>query len=585
MTLKKRAVGGVAIAASTALVLSACGGGSDDGGLQDANVGYEDCEDNPTTCNSGDVADGGEVTWAVSDEWSGWNWTRSDANTTYLSQTMRPMFPDVGDFNPAAEWEFNEGWFEKDPEVIEEDPQTVEYTLKEGAGWSDGTPFSVDDAIYSWYTYSGNEEFCDEQCSPASSRWGSNVADVAEGENDNSIVVTYKDGYLNPEWFTSTLFTHPTHIIEENGFEDWKSDPSVMGESSVWLNETAPTWSSGPYVPTQTEMGQFVIYEPNENWMGTQPAIDELTVQSMSGGLSTMVDAQRNNEIDGGSPADFNTDEVAKLREANGINWRVGKGGSWSHIDLNTQSEFLGDLELRKAIFTAIDVEGILEKTYNDMGVEKRGNHIFDRDSKYYEDYVGDANQGFGDIDGAMEILEDAGYVVEDDQLMTPDGEAVELEMRAGATNTVRQQTAELLLEQLKQIGVKLNLNPIQDGKLGEVLSNAEYDMVMYGWSGNPAFTVAPGQYWRSDSGSNWGGLEVDGMDELVDNVRGTLDIDEAADYANQATELVVENAYVLPFNSDPEVAMASDDMINVRPNGNSQVSALYNVEEWGLAS
>ncbi|MFC4337302.1 ABC transporter family substrate-binding protein [Salininema proteolyticum] len=585
MTFKKRAFGGVAVATSAALVLSACGGGEETS-TATANVGYEDCVDDPAGCNAGERAEGGEIEWGVSDAWSGWNDLRADANTAYLSQAIWPGRYDVGDFGPDEKFVYNDGWFEQEPEKTSDDPLTVKYTLKEGAGWSDGTPFSLDDAIFSWHHMSGNEDHCSAECQPASLDWGAQVDDMKEADDGKAIEVTYKDGYQTAEWMFKTLFTFPAHIVEdEGGFADWKDDPEVMGEASKWLNETAPTWSSGPFVPTDAKLGEYIEYEPNPEWKGSdQPTLDKLTIKAMPGGLSTIADAMRNGEIDGATPADFDVDNVEKLHDGSGYNWAVTDGGAWTHMDINTQSGQLQDIELRKAIFTAIDVENIIDRTLPDMGTERRGNHIFGPKSDNYKDHAGDANQGMGDVEGAKKILEDAGYTLDGDTLTDPDGEPVKFDFRAGADNKTRQQTGELVQAQLREIGIEVTLDPIPTGKLGEVLGNSEFDMVIFGWSGNPAFTLAPEQYWGEDSSSNFGQFGAEGLQDAIDKVTSTTDLGEAAEFANEADKIATEGAYSLALNTDPEVAMANDELVNVRPNGQSQQKSLYNVAQWGLA-
>ncbi|MFC4337303.1 ABC transporter family substrate-binding protein [Salininema proteolyticum] len=587
MTLKKRAVGGVAISASAALVLSACGGGSsdEDEGTAGVNVGYEDCVEDPNGCMAGDPAGGGEVTWGIDGAWSGWFGLRADANESTLTQSTFPMLQGTGVYNPAGEWEYNEGWFAKEPEKTSDDPLTVKYTLKEGAGWSDGTPFSLDDAIFTWHHQAANEEWCTAECQPAGSDWGPNVEDITEADEGKAIEVVYKDGFQHPEWLLQPLFSAPVHWVEEEGgFTDWKTDPEVMGAASKWLNETTPELSNGPYQPTDAKLGEYVIYEPNPEWKGeNKPTLDKLTLEAIEGGMGPIVDAQRNGEIHGGSIGAFNIDEVAKLDGSTGINYMVGGSSKWSHIDMNTESEFLADEKMRQAVFTAIKIDDLNSRIYPDMGVERRGSHIFAEDSEYYEDWGKEFNQGLGDVDAAKKILEDAGYELDGDTLKTPEGKAVSLTFRASPDSKRRQQTAEIVQAQLAKIGIEVKIKGFSSNQFSDVLSNAEFDLIVFGWSGSPAFAGAPSQYWRSDSGSNFGKLEVEGLDEVIDNILTTSDSAKAAEYANEADKMATEAAYSLAINTDPNLYLSSDQLVNVRPNPKTQEASLYNVDEWGM--
>ena len=52
----------VAGTAAFALVLSGCGGS---GGEGTTSRGFDDCVENPNTCNSGERAEGGEIVWLL----------------------------------------------------------------------------------------------------------------------------------------------------------------------------------------------------------------------------------------------------------------------------------------------------------------------------------------------------------------------------------------------------------------------------------------------------------------------------------------------------------------------------------------
>ena len=48
-------------------------------------------------------------------------------------------------------------------EVTSEDPQTIEYTINEDATWSDGTPITADDFVFTWES----QNACDEAAEAA----------------------------------------------------------------------------------------------------------------------------------------------------------------------------------------------------------------------------------------------------------------------------------------------------------------------------------------------------------------------------------------------------------------------------------
>jgi len=568
MTLKKRVFAGVAVAAAGALVLSACGGG-DDGG------------------DGGDG--GGEVTWAVDSGWESWNQYTAEGNNSYLNQAMTPS-QEVIDFDPDGEAYYPEAVYDGAPTLVSEAPLTVEYKLNPDAQWNDGEPVTVNDMIYVWYSTSGREDHCVQDiCAPASTDWGSNVESIEETA-ENTITVTYVEGYVNPEWAFYGLegesgYLVPSHVIEEAGFADWQTDPQVMADSSEWLSATVPTWSVGPYTPVDGKPGEYVIYEPNENYQGsTEPALDKLTIQVVEGGIENVVTELRQGTIDGVWVTTFTNEDLAPIEETDGLGADIYEGSVWAHIDFNTQT--MDDVELRKAVFTAINREDILARVYEGFDIDLKNNHIFGADSPYYEDYITPSGQGSGDIEAARTILEDAGYTWNgDDKLVDPEGEVVSFNFRYPQANTIRKEITELSQSYLSELGIDVEVSPFPDEDLGAVLAGADYDMIVFGWSGNPAFTVAPQQYWKSNSDSNFGRLEVEGLDEVLAGVTATNDLDAAAAAANEAVSIVVDNAYVLPIVDSPIATLYNERVEGLVPNGNTQSGALWNVGEWTVAS
>ncbi|WP_335990117.1 ABC transporter family substrate-binding protein [Glycomyces sp. MUSA5-2] len=549
------AVAGAAALAAGAL--GACGGGSSSGGDSD-------------------------VTWAISSGWDSWNPNTSEGNNSYLNQVLTPLAASLGDFNPDGDFVFNDAVLSKAPELTSEAPLTVEYTLNENAQWSDGKPIRAEDFIYVWYQMSGNADYCNqEQCAPATTDWGANVASVAEA--DGVVTVTYIDGYLNPEWQFAYPNLQPSHVIEDNGFADWQSDPAVMGNSADWLSTTAPTWSAGPYKPTDAKVGEYVIYEPNENYQGSvDPGLDKLTLRVVEG-TDAIVTALRNGEIDGSWPSEFSQEELDKLDGDDAIKTEVYEGNVWLHIDTNTKNQFLADEVLRQAVFTAIDNQELIDRAYPDTEVALRQNHFFSQTSQYFQDNLTptDPQQGSGDADAANAALEAAGYTT-GDTLTTPDGDPVTLVFRYGDGDPTRTLIGEVVQSRLAAIGVDVTLTAIPDGQLGPVLSEADFDLIVYGWSGTPAFTTAPYQYFGSTSGSNFGGYSLDGLDEAIAKVTSTTSLDEAAGFANDVDAMVMPAAFTLPLFDEPQSTIYNQNNLGgVTANGNSQSGPLWDVQNW----
>jgi peptide/nickel transport system substrate-binding protein len=576
--LRLKSAAALAATAVAVLSLAACGGGEETGAS-----GFDDCQTDPTGCNSGERADGGTITWAINGSWPEWNPTIVSGNNVYVTQALAGTWPHVGQFQPDGSFKVNDGIFASTPRLVNESPAQVEYPLNPAATWGDGVKISADDFIYHWYASSGDNAKCDG-CVPAQTSWGSAVVDI-EGSGD-IVTVTYKDGYSSAEWLYQAVLSHPAHIAEREGF-DWKHSAKAMAESQEWFSAEVPTdWTTGPYKITRGETGLYVILEPNPEWAGSAEVTLESIKLEVIENVDNIVTELRNGSIDGAAPETLTAESIAQIVADDSLDFTSAPGPGWDHIDLNTKNRFLSDVELRRAVLIAIDVENIIERTYATVqpDIERKRNHLFRNDSPYFQDFLIATGQGLGDAELSRKILDEAGYTWnEDNQLLTPEEEPVVLEFRHKQGSPTLDAVSQLAQANLADIGIEVTINTFPTKDLGPVLFGGEYDMIAFGWSNTPTFVNGGPQMWGSGSTSNFGGLDDPELDAILDRLTSTLDYDEAADIANEAVERVIADAYVLPIVETPVAVFASDRLVNVRDNWASQQRALYNIAEWGV--
>ncbi|THV27627.1 ABC transporter substrate-binding protein [Glycomyces paridis] len=561
MALTRRALGGLTIGGTAAFTLAACGGNEGNGG-------------------SGKK----ELTWGISSAWESWNENTGAGNNSYGHQAMFPKTFGLdgnssGDFQEDGSFVLNDAVW-ADAQVISEEPFQVEYTLTENAQWSDGEPIRVEDLIFQWYSISGNEARADqEKAQPASTTYGSKIASIEPSEK--GFVVTFVEGHKDPEWLYSPTVYLPSHIIEAE-FPTWQTDPAVMGEAIAWTEANLIEVVTGPWKPVEYEMGQFITYEINENYQGSvKPTIEKLTMRVVEGTESTVTEL-RQGTIAGSWPTQFIQEEFDKAAEDPNLEQAIYEGGVWIHLDTNVNSPFLKDQALRQAVFTAVNVKDSIERIFPGTDVSQRLNHFFGVNSPYFVDYLTETGQGSGDITKAAEILTTAGYtgVAEGETCTTPEGEAVKLVIRYGEGDGARTTISELAQAQLALLGIELELKAIPDGDLGSVLSESDFDLVVFGWSGSPTFGSGPGQYFLT--GVAYGNYSFPELDEAIGKVQTTIDVEESAGYANDVEALAVPLALTLPFYDEPQGIIWNPNLVEgVKANGNSQAGPVYNVVEW----
>lgn len=575
------------------LALTSCAGlseestgnnGGDGGGAGGAEPGLASCAENPIDCNSAEVKDGGEVTFLVNQGHDGIFMDLTAAgNSVYLTQMLQGIYVDVGYFDPAGEWNFNMDLFAEEPELVSEDPLTVKYVIRDEAVWSDGEPIDLDDVQFQQKMMSGKAEDCTD-CQPADTSFYDTTKSIEADESGKTITITYEDGFKHPEWFARTLFRMPAHIADAEGF-DWKNDPDEAKKANEYFLNTAPTWSSGPYLPDSWTADQSQVLVPNDKWYGeTKPALDTVVKQVVPDQPS-WVPATENGELNGGTPSSFTPDLQSQLSEIPEITTNVSGSYSWDHVDMNMDS--LSDPALRKAIFTAIDNEDARERIWGELEElpAMRTGLFLPQASPYHEDHLSDTGYGTGDLEAAKKILSDAGYTgcESGSKCTDPDGKPVKnLRFAFLAGNQNRDTFTQLAQSYLAEIGITVTPEATPEDQLGTVLSEADYDMVIFGWSGSPLIANSPYQFYNSKSSSNFGNLNSKKIDKLTVEARSQVSLDETAKVEHQIMQEVFNEAYSLPLWDTPNLMWLSNDYANMRDNGASAARAFYNLDEWG---
>lgn len=595
---RSRTIGRVAAAGvAAALLLAACSGDDDTGGTDTpgddapaALPGFEGCADDPNECNVGERADGGSITWVVVALPGAWTAYSPEGGSIYTLQMLNGIFPYTGQYMPdGATYKYNMDLLAEEPELLSEDPFSYQFKFREEAVWDDGTPISADDWIVSWKLGTSEEAGHCVGCRSRSAEKFDAIESVEGSDDGKTITVTLKEGETDPEWF-AFFSAHaiggglmPAHVAEQQGFD--VDNPEQLGEYFEWLNANMPTFSGGPLKLVEGDLENQVIKEPNEAWYGeVQPTLDTTVIRFLDD-QGTWVSAMSNREIHGAAPIQLNEDIIRGVEELPGVNVHVGPGPSWEHLDFNMDVPAFEDVALRKAIFTAVDTADVAERNFGALldDYTLRTNHTFQEGSPYHVDLLEGTGYGTGDTEAALAILDEAGYEF-DGTTLTKDGEQVGPFRLRSTADPARVTATSLIQSYLAEIGVEITIETTDD--LGATLGEQDYDIMLFGWSGSPLFTVNPAQQWQTGSGSNFGQYSNPEVDELVTQASsGATSLEESADLANQAGAIVVEDAYVLPLWDSPVYVFADETYVNIRDNPASSLRAVYEHHSWGLAA
>ncbi|WP_432831502.1 ABC transporter family substrate-binding protein [Dactylosporangium sp. CA-092794] len=567
------------VVVAAGLLLGACTFGDSAKPSPTATIGFADCEQNPTTCNGGDIKLGGSYTYGLAQPITSWNVNTREGNTPATKQALAGLLPQVFKIDPQGRLQLNEDLVSF-ADITNQNPETVVYKIRPDAVWSDGIPVTADDFILAWKQNSGNPAHC-TACTPASTSGYDVIKSIVGSDGGKTVTVTLVDGKTFGDWKGnfSDDGLYPSHLATKQGFDLAK--PDGVAAAADWFAKTVPTWSGGPYQIDSYTKDQTLVLRKNDKWYGkTKPSLDRITFKFVPD-PAAIVPALRAKELTGMSPVPTQA-LVTGVAGTPGVIYEIGESYAWEHLTLNVRNKYLADPVLRRALFTAINVKTIVDKTYGtfDKNLKPLQSHNFVPGDASYKDVISGTGQGSGDANKAKKLLTDAGYKLENGHLVTKAGEAVApLRLRYDTGNAVRAAIAEQIAAALKPIGVEARAETTD--ALAQTLTTADFDLVLADWVNGPLYQSAPERRWSSGAPGNYGGYSNPELDRLVHSAALDVDPRHAADSLNQADDLLTKDAYVLPLMQRPTLTFTYQEYANIRDNP-SLWGPTYNIQEWG---
>lgn len=566
-----------AAVAGVALVASACSGaGGTDGSASTDQPGADApnrVAGDLNTVNSADVQPGtGEITMAIEKTITNWNTLTAAGDISEAVWVTSALYPSVFVIQPdGSTLVLNEDLMES-AEVVSQDPTVVEYVIRDEARWSDGTPITGADFEYQWRAL--NRKDCPD-CQTHDSDGLDKVESLDISEDGKTVTATF-DGNFS-EWQRPFGRLLPAHIAEEHG--------DLYTSFNEYFVQTVPEFSGGPYIITDFQQDVSVTLEPNPEWYGEPPNLQKVTYRMITDTQQTPI-ALQNNEIQAMYPQP-QVDLLTTIQQMDqvGVDYQMNQSLVMETFVFNLSNSYLSDPVLRQAIFTALDQEEVIAKTVGqfDESVTPLGSVMIMQQQEGYEDKVEGLNYGQGDVEAAKAMLTDAGYTIEDGQLMTPDGDAVPpLRSVYSVGNPVRQSSMEVLAATVKDLGITLDLETTDS--LGDTTAENSpygYDIVVVGYTGSPFLGSNAFKRFTTDTGYNLHYSDED-VDRLVDEALEATSPEEAIELVNEADQIVVESAWMMPVYQKPSMFAYYDKYGNLRDNPTISGPA-YNIQEWGL--
>jgi peptide/nickel transport system substrate-binding protein len=456
------------------------------------------------------------------------------------------------------------------------DSMTFTYHMRPGMEWSDGQPYTANDVAWTYSFYIENNV----------SNYAADVKlmDSVTATDDTTFVIKSKQ----PTSFYSgdSVFLYD-YILPEHIWNKYENDYKAAKQF-----DNVPNVGAGPYLISEYEQGQSVTMVRNPNYWGTTvgltPHYDKI-IYVIYNNEDAEAAALQNGEID------FAYIDSANILKNLATKPNIVPNGaavpSFEQLAINTGSasqtnpsggfkphgtskHSLTDPVVRRAIRQAVDSQTIVDKVLLGYGWDQISPV---QPTATTGDWQPSAEQALPfDIAAANKSLDAAGYAKGSDGVRVDpfDGKPLEYEYytRNSDQNTI--ETAPFIKDWLTQIGIKLNIHSVSNGKLTTILEEGTYDIYDWGWYPNPdpqyilgIFTceqrpVGPGIYGNNDS--YYCNPEYD---KLFDQQATAPTFQDRQDIVHQMQSILYdEQPYVMLYHADVLQAYRDDRVTGFSP-------------------
>lgn len=383
---------------------------------------------------------------------------------------------------------------------MSEDNLRIVFTLRKGLQWSDGTPLTADDVVFSYNQIYLNEEI------PSGAR---DVIRVGESQalptvnklNDLQIEFTIPEPFAPFLSTTGGLSVLPKHILQPtiekkdpNGkplfLSTWTIDANpenIVANSAYKLKNYVTNqrliFVENPYYWKKQVVNQDIPYIEKVVWEIIE-STDTFLLQFRSGGLDSVSvspeffsllkkeEDKGNFTIYNGGP-DYGTNFMT-------FNLNQGKRNGKPVVD-PIKSRWFNNPKFRQAVAHAINRPRMVNNIYRGLG-QVQNSPISVQSPFYYDGLIGyDYNP-----EKARKLLKEAGFKYnKKQQLIDSQGNRVSFVLYTNSGNKIREEMGNQIEEDLAKIGIDVKFRIINFNVLVSKLSDSlDWDAIILGFTG-----------------------------------------------------------------------------------------------------
>lgn len=417
--------------------------------------------------------------------------------------------------------------------ITTEDNKNFIVHIDDAATWSDGTPVTADDVVYTtlrlaspvigntammYYVFEGvgDDGFVEE---------GAESIDGIQKVDDKTVQFTTKEEMPITTFensYARYLLTLPKHVIEQYSEEELST--------ADWFNH--PDVVSGPFIVTDFDVDHYISYEANKDYWKGAPKIDKLNIKIVDG--SQLYAGLQSGEIDitQQTMSDIPQEDYESVEALDNVD--VVYGSPVTNQSVFIQTKNVPDVKVRQAMLYAIDRQQILEELLNGHGEIVDG--FLSSASPFYDDSLTPVSY---DPEKAKALLEEAGW----------DGsQTIRFYVNSGDSTFVN--AASIIAAEWAAVGIKAEIQTVDFATLMSVAGTEDYDVLAVQYTYAPVDPY-PDVAWLLGGEGSWTGYSDDTLNDALTKSQLTSDPEETKELFSVVDKKVQEDvpmfsAYVI---------------------------------------
>lgn len=439
--------------------------------------------------------------------------------------------------------------------------QTVyTFTLKDGVKFSDGTPVTSDDIIFTYNVladpaYDGPSTFVTLPVVGLEEYNKGDATEISgvEKVDDKTVKVTINGVDPAAIWKLGGIQVAPKayYGVDDAGKE------YVKGDVSVVKSRNAKPMGAGTYKFESFE-NNVVTLKANENYFKGVPSTPTIKFQVTA--ETNKLEGLKLGEFDISDPS-ASLEMVADV-EAAGLEYELIENLGYGYIGINANR--VPDVNVRKGLMHLMNRRPAVETYYGELAT------VIERPmSQVSWAYPEGATEYYSfDPAKALEYFTAAGYTQVDKNgkpSLEKDGVQLRIEVGIPGQGTMDHPSAPILTQmktEMEKLGAVLEISDTDGTVFFDRLNSKGWDMFVAAWGAS----VDPDMYqvYHSEGPSNHYQIKNADLDKLIVDARLTTDIEARKDYYSQALDIIMEEAVEMPVYQRKNMFVFNQEVIDM---------------------